>query len=904
MQADSPTPVSITIPDLLQGAWTSMIVLTYGANLGFLESRLLSQLAQIPLRIILADNKSLQERLLEAATTGQRLRTNRAYVAGPIRHPRAAHAKAILLADSQKGLLLVGSGNLGQDGYASPGELWHVFAYEDGQREHLAEFLAVRSLIGGLASRGALDIPTQQILGEVWSRSAWLDESVQSLPAVRHNLELPILDQLAAEVTWKVQEMTAYAPFHDSECAALAELVQRFKPRRLRVLIRGDTSVDADRLRAVVSASPNAQFMSVVVAQDPSTYLHAKWVHLVGSRDEAMLSGSANLSRPAMLNSAETGNVELGVITKGHRGDFDYLYDPLLLTTIEDPEVLGVTFKASETPPIDDSGPVLLWSRLNGHDLALMFDRPIDLDLELTLVFSDSVILLANARVDGSEVLTRLTPQDATKLSEGGPFEVRLSNEKNGHFTWPYHVAALLGRLDRAANRDVLSSAGNLPEADAELFELLQALESTLIFDPESVWRLARPQTEIERDGSDGQHLRWQDLDWERVQRDPRYRGYHFRGATQGLPPTEIQILLAAISGKLGELSDADLAASAEDVDDESSLARESDQPADAEADDDEMSQRRLSIRTRTRMAFNRFVSRYGAATKDEDFIDKLGRVPVVYNAAIFNSLLIQLLAREAVDPVKAIYAQVASWEMLWGTSGQPGLLESLTGDERLAAEQVLEETSDRSMTLAALSACVDYELPSDLKAQLRSLAIHLVTDQTFGLGTQIIDPTAPNSIQAKALVDNLGLLTCDFSAQEIADYLVEPWGLNHRDTHWGAEEIMRRDPLSGKSYKSRCETLIINPTVEHLDCAAIVSALKRFVVATEVSGGTRNYWRIKFPANENALGYWDAGCSFGLSLVGDEEYEFEHLDVSLPSWFVRLRELSSAIGSRDRLSA
>ena len=174
MPSDSSVPGSITIPDLLQGSWTSLVILTYGANLGFLESRLLAQLAQIPLRLVLADGLHLQERLKEAADTGQRLRVNRAYVAGPIRHPRAAHAKAILLANATTGLLLVGSGNLGPEGYASPGELWHAFAYEESRPEHLSEFTSVRGLIEGLASRGALDPPTQEVLREVWSRSAWL----------------------------------------------------------------------------------------------------------------------------------------------------------------------------------------------------------------------------------------------------------------------------------------------------------------------------------------------------------------------------------------------------------------------------------------------------------------------------------------------------------------------------------------------------------------------------------------------------------------------------------------------------------------------------------------------------------------------------------------------------------
>lgn len=910
MPSDSSVPGSITIPDLLQGSWTSLVILTYGANLGFLESRLLAQLAQIPLRLVLADGLHLQERLKEAADTGQRLRVNRAYVAGPIRHPRAAHAKAILLANATTGLLLVGSGNLGPEGYASPGELWHAFAYEESRPEHLSEFTSVRGLIEGLASRGALDPPTQEVLREVWSRSAWLTLPGQELSTVRHNLEVPLAEQLAAEVNWKVEQLTAYAPFHDSECRALAWLVDRFKPRRLRILIRGDTSVDADRLNSVLTAQPNSKCMRVVVTDDPATYLHAKWVHLEGTKNEALLTGSANLSRPAMLNSAESGNVELGVINHGPRGHFGYLYEPLLLETIDGPEVLDVTYKAPAESPLQSDVPRLLWSRLDGNELTLMFDRPMSLEMELTILGSVGAIAGEHRMVDDCSVRIRLSPHDATALTDVGRIEVRIGDESSGEVTWPYHLGSLLGRLDRAANRDLLSQTGDLPEADAELYELLQALESTLIFDPESAWRVAAPQTQPGIVDGDEQHLRWEELDWERIQRDPRYRGYHFRGATAGVPPTEIQVILAAISGKLGDLGDLERALGSSDLsaDNESNLARESEYPSDAESESNEAQEetesRPLAIRTRTRMAFNRFVTRYAAAARDRGFVEKLGPILTVHNATIFNNLLIQLLTRDIVEPTNAIAAQIASWEMLWGTASQPGLLEQLAGDERDAAERVLVEADDRSTTLSALAGCVDYDLSVDLKAQLRGLVVRLLTDPLFKLDPQLIEATAPDTRQAKALVNNLESLACRLSDAEVAEYVVAPMGITHLDTHWDTEVIMRQNPASGRPHQSSCNTLMIDRAIVGLNYDIVLSALHRFVIATGLSGSSDGYWRIKFPSNAKALGYWDDDANFGLSIVGDSDIEFDRLDVVWPGWFSRLKDLSAAVGQPKRQTA
>ena len=135
-------PASLVLPELIQGSWTSAVILTYGADSFFFEGILIGQLAQVPLRAILADGRHVDKTFQEAADTGQRLRmANRTYLAAPIRHARAAHAKLILLLGPHSGQLVVGSGNLGQVGYASPGELRHMFGYDDEDPRHLVEFV-------------------------------------------------------------------------------------------------------------------------------------------------------------------------------------------------------------------------------------------------------------------------------------------------------------------------------------------------------------------------------------------------------------------------------------------------------------------------------------------------------------------------------------------------------------------------------------------------------------------------------------------------------------------------------------------------------------------------------------------------------------------------------------------
>src|SRR5947199_9693614 len=109
-RAKNAANASLVLPELIQGPWTSLVVLTYGADLTFFDSHLLRQLSQVPLRIILADSVCLAETLREAAATGQNHKhANRSYLVAPIRHARAAHAKVVLMTSKGAGRLLIGS---------------------------------------------------------------------------------------------------------------------------------------------------------------------------------------------------------------------------------------------------------------------------------------------------------------------------------------------------------------------------------------------------------------------------------------------------------------------------------------------------------------------------------------------------------------------------------------------------------------------------------------------------------------------------------------------------------------------------------------------------------------------------------------------------------------------------
>jgi hypothetical protein len=341
------------------------------------------------------------------------------------------------------------------------------------------------------------------------------------------------------------------------------------------------------------------------------------------------------------------------VITTGKPGAFAALYDHLRRTRLDDVTSIDLRLQPIVSP-LTPEHPVVLWSRLDRARLTIMFDLPIGTD-SITIKVADTLLSWSAVRVRGQVVEFDLNEPSAAQAADGGPITVEVDGmSTQPSYTWPYQIEAIRHRLDKASQRDRLPGIANLPDKDADLYALLRQLEQTLIFDPVSAWRVARPGAEPPAD-DDGITVSWQDLDWDRIRRDSRYTGYLGRNPRGDASPTDIQVILAAIAKRLGEVG-IPLDSHASPVYDEDDLSREAETEVTTDDEnaqdqhDDEVARRTLPITTRTRMAFTRFVKRYAAATRDNAFVEELGPVVAVTNAAFFNHLLTQLLERDVVD--------------------------------------------------------------------------------------------------------------------------------------------------------------------------------------------------------------------------------------------------------------
>ncbi|HEX5404129.1 MAG TPA: hypothetical protein VFX16_17720, partial [Pseudonocardiaceae bacterium] len=554
---------SVVLPELIQGPWTSLVVLTYGADLTFFDSHLLRQLSQVPLRIILVDSVRLNEALSEAAATGQSHKhANRSYLLAPIRHARPAHAKVILLTSRNAGRLLIGSGNLGQNGYATPGELWHVYGYDDTNVSFADEFAAARQLIDTMAKEHLLDPPVCEALSTVWDQAPWLSNAPAGPTTICDNRVTSLATQflgVVAAIDQPVQQLTVHAPFYDTKAAALRFLVDQLTPRQVRVLLRKDTSVNPRALLKALEGT-RAQLLEVSVTND-DTYIHAKWVHVATTERDILLTGSPNLSRPALLSDWTSGNIEAGVIQVLASGDVDELYQPLTLTPIDNLSAWGLKIETTPPKPVP-AGPLLLWSQLQGHHLRLAFTATFDASLLHLSAADGAALAFKNARWDGNGTLLTVTldPNQVEQAVQAWwPIGVRIGdldadgNEPPTLPTWPYQIEQLASRLKAAATNRLLHKVGPLPDADKELYELLTQLERSLIFDPITAWRTVHPDTPPPPDNEGEQKLAWKDIDWSKLKRSPHFGAYHYLTAP-GITRTDIEVILASIYAQLSKL--------------------------------------------------------------------------------------------------------------------------------------------------------------------------------------------------------------------------------------------------------------------------------------------------------------------------------------------------------------
>ena len=361
----------ISVPDVLARPRDHAVICTFGADLAFYEGPLWRHIARARNRIVLADDLMLARQMSDLAAGGSRLRhVNINYLVSPITNPRRAHAKLILLTDATGGTLLIGSGNVSLDGYASRGEAFCRYDISADDTAHLGAFQAAKDFLDIMAARGYLDAQAIQHLDHMWSDTPWIwATAADGMPPVRHNLNTPLADQLLALVGDEpVTDVAVHAPFHDPDCEALRRLLTSLRPDHATVIVQErHTSVDPAALARVLETCRARTDVFLGAAPEfPATYLHAKFILIRTQTRSITFVGSANLSLAALYrtdrptDSSPPGNIELVNLLEGPPQDFDDFLAGLDLTEPASPAAeLDVHYHRDDESTGDEAHPQL-----------------------------------------------------------------------------------------------------------------------------------------------------------------------------------------------------------------------------------------------------------------------------------------------------------------------------------------------------------------------------------------------------------------------------------------------------------------------------------------------------------------------------------------------------------------
>jgi len=292
-----------------------VLVLTYTAALDFFERFALSDARALgALVTVVSDAKMVNADPVVVRRAGNHYLDARALC------PRGAfHPKLVVIVGDGEARVAIGSGNLTMAGWHGNAELWTILrADHDGGPTTLRDVSAfLRELP---SSEIALSAGAEHALARTADR---LDELPADEPGPRllHSLRTPIAHQLPDE--GPVDELVVYAPFHDATLAGTTELLDRLQPASWTAFVQPDTEVDGlaleslakDRGGRIAWVSRSAEQSDGGTVPD-ERYWHGKLIQWHRGEDRSALTGSPNLSSPALLETVSSGNCELALLAE------------------------------------------------------------------------------------------------------------------------------------------------------------------------------------------------------------------------------------------------------------------------------------------------------------------------------------------------------------------------------------------------------------------------------------------------------------------------------------------------------------------------------------------------------------------------------------------------------------
>ncbi|MDE0367600.1 MAG: hypothetical protein OXP09_18735 [Gammaproteobacteria bacterium] len=390
---------------------TNAVVLTHNIDFVFVQTVVLSAFRRCgyPTITIFADSGCAAESFLHQkgvlTDLGVRFRVVPVAMGTGFRF----HPKAVLLTGTERGTLLVGSGNLTFGGWRENGEVWtHFESDTDGP----GPFRAFRDYLADVIKRVALPEAVEREVEEAFDprTKAWMSAHAGTDSGAlvgRVGSGPPLLEQMVtAGGEQPVEELLVCAPYFDHDGVALQELVASVGASRATVLCQAGRT--ALHKRAWEPNAANATRKGIdfrragSAEQERSAFVHAKFYGLRRADNVVVLAGSANCSKAALTVGGNVGNAELMVarsltpqaFEEEFLGELDISSEPVVL---------------AQEPP-DDAEAVATGASL--HILAARFEAGC-----LLVGYQPSSSLVSECLVDGETAPFKATGQGVVSVT-------------------------------------------------------------------------------------------------------------------------------------------------------------------------------------------------------------------------------------------------------------------------------------------------------------------------------------------------------------------------------------------------------------------------------------------------------------------------------------------------------
>lgn len=707
-------PLTLDLKSVFDRArWRRVVILTYTFDLPFFESLLLPALLKGGATevTVAADAAWLDERLGGWLDAGLVRDAGRRYALVGVRVPGTFHPKLILGVHADGGAVLAGSGNISTFGMATGGELFHVEEWTGETPIDTAR--QAWQICRAIAARLEVDALFRTRVDGLSDEAPGLIQQADG--PLLHNLDEPIIDQLVRVLDGEeVRDLLFWSPFSDRRLEALETIVARLLPRSVRIALQpGISGFDGDRLRGLAADLSHVDWRYPAIKPgggafaSPLPMIHAKGILArLASGEGVLMTGSPNLSRPALLATATGANLELAVVARGI-GIEETLFDPTGPIQLgADVDLSDVSWRSGpETITKTDTRAItLIGARWDRGTLTLTVRGVVPTYAFARLSWPDPSIALQTAAIISTTPSADRATVDVSAFPPGAsPLAVAI--EWPGGRTGPV-VVADIRRLAEVGGGEVRAGQ-TLPAIDygddIELTLILDELAQITVASMHDVDRLARgrslPSYDDETAEVEGTApaIDLSAIDFDRIARHPRMQGYAALG--DDYAPSRIQLLLDEVVQQFDWLRERQRLRAVVPIatnDDEAD-------PIDVEPD---VERPRWSVRARTTVRWRNRLKRFVVGVRDRRFWELTTPDLMTQNYVLVLEMLRRLWERGA-DPETAILPRqniatigLAFMAGFWGNDEWPGYWRWLSEEDRLDVAVRLEERHGDALTL------------------------------------------------------------------------------------------------------------------------------------------------------------------------------------------------------------